>query len=380
MELEFDKEMDALLRGETGGRTITIGEFAGGHPDADEIAAFLESALPAPARLSLVEHFADCNDCRGILSKAIVLNSDVPVANADIAAPAIATAIPWYRRLLLFPNLAYVMGGLVVLFSGFIGLSLLELGSGDRQFELSRSAANTSPASREPALATDTASTSDAANSASNTMSNTATTANTNTGEAVVPVEVLNERQPGTSGPGRSQNYEDSPNLRALPTQPPSDTAQKEVVAKAEDDQRDEARTETDRLPQTAQERRAENERAAELPAPAAQAPVNTSGPFRTQQQQVQLPARGRTADAAKLEAPPAKRASRSPESKQVGDKTFELRERVWYDTAYRGQRTTNVRRNTAEYSKLDVGLRQIAESFEGTVVTVWRGKAYRID
>ncbi len=64
---------------------------------------------------------------------------------------------------------------------------------------------------------------------------------------------------------------------------------------------------------------------------------------------------------------------------KQVSGKTFEFRRGAWFDTTYRGQGTVNVRRNTADYQKLDVGLRGIAESFFGTVVTIWNGKAYRI-
>ena len=62
-----------------------------------------------------------------------------------------------------------------------------------------------------------------------------------------------------------------------------------------------------------------------------------------------------------------------------ISGKTFENRDRVWYDSAYHGQATTNVRRGTEEYKKLDGGLRNIANSLGGTVVIVWKEKAYRI-
>jgi hypothetical protein len=62
-----------------------------------------------------------------------------------------------------------------------------------------------------------------------------------------------------------------------------------------------------------------------------------------------------------------------------VSGRTFELRQGAWYDTSYRGQGTINVRRNTETYRKLDRGLRSIAENLIGTIVTVWNGKAYRI-
>ena len=67
------------------------------------------------------------------------------------------------------------------------------------------------------------------------------------------------------------------------------------------------------------------------------------------------------------------------PVTRIAGGKTFNNRERVWYDTAYTGQATTNVRRGSEEFKKLDSGLRDIANMIGGTVVVVWKTKAYRI-
>jgi hypothetical protein len=39
----------------------------------------------------------------------------------------------------------------------------------------------------------------------------------------------------------------------------------------------------------------------------------------------------------------------------------------------------TLVRRGSHEFKKLDSGLRSIANELYGTVVIVWKGKAYRI-
>ena len=63
---------------------------------------------------------------------------------------------------------------------------------------------------------------------------------------------------------------------------------------------------------------------------------------------------------------------------RQVSGKTFERKQGVWYDTAFQGHPTINVRRGTEAYRKLDSGLRTIAESLDGTVVIVWGSKAYR--
>jgi hypothetical protein len=82
--------------------------------------------------------------------------------------------------------------------------------------------------------------------------------------------------------------------------------------------------------------------------------------------------------------AKPAKRSVRKEEEasggrKVVSGRTFERKENVWYDTAYQGRPTINVRRGTAEFNRLDGGLRSISNSLSGTIVVVWGAKAYRI-
>ncbi len=97
------------------------------HLDADEIAAFADNALPDAARSYYVAHLADCERCRTVLSQTISLRSDA--ATAAAASPGASPAIvseTWYRRLLSGPSLAYVMGTLVLLFSGFLGYTLLQ--------------------------------------------------------------------------------------------------------------------------------------------------------------------------------------------------------------------------------------------------------------
>ena len=67
------------------------------------------------------------------------------------------------------------------------------------------------------------------------------------------------------------------------------------------------------------------------------------------------------------------------PVTRSVGGKTFNNRNGAWYDSAYKNQATMNFRRGTDEYKKLDSGLRNIADTIGGTVVLVWKGKAYRV-
>ena len=131
MEVEFDKEIDALMRG---GALAVGGSPTGGHLDADEIAAFAENAMPERSRALYLRHFADCDRCRQILSNLIALNAEAEPEKAAAAVPLSIPAVtetPWYRKLFLFPNLAYVMGGLVLMLGGLIGLSVFQGSLGD---------------------------------------------------------------------------------------------------------------------------------------------------------------------------------------------------------------------------------------------------------
>jgi len=65
--------------------------------------------------------------------------------------------------------------------------------------------------------------------------------------------------------------------------------------------------------------------------------------------------------------------------NRQIGGKTFALKDGVWYDSNYKGQSTINVRRGSNEYKNLDSNLRSIAESLSGIIVVTWKNRAYRI-
>src|SRR5688572_10159473 len=128
MELDFDKEIDALLRRARRDGPVLVGDVASPHLDADELSAFAENAMPEKSRTLHMAHLADCDRCRKILSNLLLMNAEAVPAAAPVSAITIAERAvqPWYRQLFLFPNLAYVMGSLVLIFGGFLAFSVIQ--------------------------------------------------------------------------------------------------------------------------------------------------------------------------------------------------------------------------------------------------------------
>src|SRR6187402_2718770 len=127
MELEFDKEIDAILRKARGGGGLAVTAVASPHIDADTIAAFAENALPQKAKLLSMEHFADCARCRRMLSQTMLLNSEADATAASaVLAPIIIPSVPWYQNLFKTQNLALAMGALVLTFGGVLGFLVLQ--------------------------------------------------------------------------------------------------------------------------------------------------------------------------------------------------------------------------------------------------------------
>lgn len=376
MELEFDKEIDALLRkAVNGGRPM--GETLSVHLDADELSAFAENVLPAKTRALHMAHIADCDRCRRILSNLVMLNSEAEVQPIEAAAvvPSIAPAAiePWYRKLMLFPNLAYVMGGLVLVFGGLITFSVLQTASNDQGAAISQ-VSDQAPAARGPMAPSEP----DYGSAAANTSANAANmVANSNAismseSSNKMAASASNNMNAATSAPMDQPKGEAVANaapaplsidgLSAAQPAPPPPAITKPAAPSKEDSvaDKDLARTENE-----SEERKRS---AADLKLK--QSPRRDSGgttkaaPGPEMGRQVYPNQSSNT-----FELP----------TRRVGGKDFSRRNNVWYDEAYNGQATTNVRRNTDDYRKLDRGLRTIAESLEGVVVVVWTGKAYRI-
>jgi hypothetical protein len=384
MELEFDKEIDAILRKARSG-TSASAATASAHIDADVIAAFAENALPDKARMVYTEHFADCGRCRKQLSQAILMSNTADATAADAVSAATVAAVPWYSGLFRTPNLAMAMGALVLVFSGVMGYLVLQNREGASNQTVSQMA-EPQPTLGGPYFSGE-ADTANAANSnavpnvapAANTSSNSATAANT---AASVPGTMANsafrtETDSVTAGEDKPADEKQAAAAKSVAggyaqpaAAPPAsvtidgtmtrDQAKTDAGAgrRADADKLKEENKDLELAKKSASDDRRMAREAA--PAPSKVGPAR-SGPVQSQNSQLN----SNVFDMAV--------------TRIAGGKTFNNRDGAWYDTAYRGQATTNVRRGTDEYKKLDGGLRSIAATLGGVVVAVWKGKAYRI-
>ena len=385
MDFEFDKEIDALLR-----QTARSGGFVSNqtaaHLDADEISAFAENALPEKARQRSMAHLADCDKCRKSLSSLIALNSETENVEATHHAEGrnfIAVPVPWYRKLFAFPNLAYTMGALVLVFSGITVYTVLQ-SAGDSQNTMVSQTYDKQPSGKGMSSDGDqTASESYSSNSAvsANTMMSNAamnSTSNSAANFSAIPSAPVITTNSNAAMSREPTDKDLKPATKVL-------TPQKEPVdlAKTEDSMAAGAT-----LP-APKERDRENDFQIDGELQKQQNQAQNS----IAQNQTQIMPDSRNVQRAPM---PTMRAENKRESLEeskndaakklksaattnVGGKSFKRESNVWYDSTYRGQTTQNITRGTNEYKKLDSGLRGIAENLGGTVVVVWKAKAYRI-
>ena len=235
MEMDFDKEIDAMLRKAQRDAPVLVGDFASSrHLDADEISAFAENAMPEKSRALQMAHLADCNRCRKILSDVLVMNSEASPAVASPGVITIAERAPWYRHLFLFPNLAYVMGSLVLIFSAFLGYTIYQRSS-DGQMAISQA---TAPAEtkggpnfqeQSPLEYGEAA----ASNSAANSMANTSVATNGGSSNSNALVGRAAERGPMDAGRAPENNFtlDGVDSGQPLAAAPPPPTATKPSLA-----------------------------------------------------------------------------------------------------------------------------------------------------
>ncbi|MEJ7623639.1 MAG: hypothetical protein WKF34_06570 [Pyrinomonadaceae bacterium] len=368
MELEFDKEIDAILRkGRAGpGESVT----ATGHLDADSIAAFAENAMPQQARLAYTTHLADCGRCRKQLAFVATAPAEESTTSvAPASAPAVGITAAWYSGLFQKQNLALAMGALVVAFGGILGFIAIQNSRVDQNASVTQVTEQEQqrggPFSHETApmananmaanIATPMQQAAGNTNAADSIASGMAASAASNSALSVTnsqskPRELARlDEQAEAQAAGKLASAPPPPAL-TLDGDATTMTSEKKSDA---DDAADKEKDVSANLRKRAESRR-------DMPAPAAKMGPTRSGPLQDQATQ-------------------NSQLNQMSVTRTAGGKTFTNRDRAWYDTAYRGQATQNFRRGTPEYRGLEAGLRSIADSIGGTVVIVWKAKAYRI-
>ena len=395
MELDFDKEIDAILRN---ARRDSPATPASRHLDADEISAFAENAVPEKSRSLYAAHMADCDRCRKILSGLLVLNSEVlPIVAAEPAsAITIAErAVPWYRSLFMFPNLAYVMGGLVLVFGGFLAFSVIQNSRDPLTAAVAPNEQASAPAA-EGGPRFDQGELESSLNSNSNASANAAANVAVTEASRMSNASSVASNMTGTSpgGPRSPENNfvmdgvstTDSTVRQPVAAAPPpaasvsgaaaEPAAPMKTLPAPRDDAATLSKLENKEIQQNSQEASKKDaiSRQQQSGLPIQSGPMNNDRGYNRQLENM---------DRANAKQKAARAAAADEDAsggrKVVSGRTFERKQGVWYDTKYQGHPTINVRRGSDEFKKLDGGLRGIANSLSGTIVVVWGAKAYRI-
>ena len=368
MDFEFDKEIDAILRrARRGGEVVTS---AGSHPDADEISAFAENAVSDAARQRYTAHFADCARCRKILSNVIVFNSEAETETASSAVLVETTAekTPWYRKLFAFPQLAYAMGAMVLLFSGFFGYLILQNLPGAGGSDVSYSTNRAVPASQS-APSNSTVSSTANSNSANAATTNSTLHTNTSATSNSATLPASNKTVSATPSEKTSDLSEATPAITDV--QPMATPAAKPDAKVADNASGDDDKKLAKVAPATPMDQ----------PSAAGAARQERDREDSSLKDAQKNEALSEQQLKTKRSAPqnPKKQISKPGETRSVGGKTFNNVGGIWFDSALGKQKQKTVDRSTSEYLRLDAGLRSIADSLGGTVVILWNGKAYRI-
>jgi len=344
--------------------------------DADAMNAFAEGAMPEAIRKTYTAHLSDCDSCRKALSQVALLNEPIGMkavaaaaAPLGAAAPARRSVVPWYRSLFSTPGLAAAFGVLVLAFGGVLAYLITQRGAATdtsvaMQKEVSNSAASAPYAGIESNAGMNANASSATSNrSTTNNTANTAAASSTNsTTKTTVDQPAGSASNAVASNTMASGTAPSQPPVAAAPASKPADALVAGGSVAAEKS-KDEAKTEQDRREdkETARNRALSEDSPARgtMTAKKVAAPGRLAG-----QVQNQVQANGQSEMAV---------------ARKVAGKTFHNSSGAWYDSAYHGQSTTNIRRGSDEFKKLDSGLRSIANELGGVVVVVWKDKAYRI-
>ena len=375
------------------------------HPDADELNAFAEGALPPSARQRYLSHFADCDDCRKLVTQLAVTAGAGVEARIPASQP---TAEPWWKKLsavFAIPTLRYAALGVVLLAVGGIAF-LAWRQPGQRNADMvAQNQPQTNPVEAVKPATTQTpealrqeethryadsaipkptaSSTSDQARSGLTTLSPPPPP------KPADDALAAKDAAPVVAGAGRADTAsraQSSPSYAPAPTE----TYRIESRERAQqspgpggprrNESSDKYKT-VDRVGDFAKARDEDSNRAA-ANQPASENKLEDAKRERTESQLVTVSPRSVRELPVEARKSAATRSSseEAPETRSVGGRKFKRQGNAWVDSKLKPSMSVrNVGRGSDEFDQLDSGLRSIAKQLSGEIVVVWKGKAYRI-
>ena len=322
------------------------------------------------------------------LSNLILLNSEAETETASSAvktseAETVRAVTSWYEKLFSFKNLAYGLGTLVVLFAGFTAFILIQNFSKNSSTEVAQ-VSNTSQKINEAPSESSNSASSEFANSAENVaneenmMANQAVDSKEDVVGDVDAKETQNQpmldeqETPSDSKTTVGRRNDDVGLLKSEPSPaPPPATEGYAEKPKSQPGKENTTLSQNERNISTDADKVADVSIAEESSRLENKSPITTRGADRPAGKKLE-----KKKDSGERESDDAPSAG---SKRQIGGKTFNRTNGGWVDREYRNQKTTNIRRGTREYIRLDSGLRLITDKLDGTVVIVWKTKAYKI-
>jgi hypothetical protein len=399
-----DKDMDVLIGryAKSAARGTPVE-----HPDADELNAFAEGALPPAARQCYLSHFADCDDCRKLVSQLAVTTGAGVEARIPASEPI---AEPWWRKLgsvFAIPTLRYAAFAVVLLAVGGIAFLAWRQPAQRNAEMVAQNQPQTSPVEAvkpqtSPAVAevregetlrnANTAIPQATVSSTSDQNPSGLTTLSPPPPPKPLDAVAAKETTPVVTGTARA---DDAPRAQSSPSYapaPPADTYRyesrgREIAGASPGGPRRNESYDKSKAVDRARagdfaKARDEDSNRAVANQPASENKLEDSKRERTASQVVTVSPKsvGELRVEARKSEGARTTSEETPETRSAGGRKFKRQGNAWVDSKLKSSMSIRtVGRGSEEFDKLDSGLRSIAKQLSGEIVVVWKGKAYRI-
>jgi outer membrane biosynthesis protein TonB len=376
MKQETNNEMDLLLR-RLGRRDDTTVSNAD-HLDTDELSAYAENALPAAARARYTVHLAECSRCRGLV---VHLSSSAGVVAAtESAAVTEPSAFKRFLASLFTPMVlryaAPALGLIVVAAIGFVVLRREQRNEFVAQTPSTAAPAVASP-SVQPAQGfhdsalKDTPDENGSVDKQAKNQTAQPAPPPPNAPPVVTSVETDLSKDKAAAKPKQDEQTAsptEAPAPRSEPTATPEQSPRAADAEVSKKEVREQPAAAREKTLQAEERKDSDNFARARKPANTANAPaasVSSAG----------------TGSVARIQRDGVDESSAV--TRTVAGRRFRKQGNVWVDTAYDSSKdTVKLARGSEQYRALvadEPAIKTIADTLDGEVIVVWKGRPYRI-